>query len=140
MSCCSNEKRGSWARCCRLRVEPVSRLSTPTTVCPSPSRASQRWEPRNPAAPVTKTRILLSRLTHGRGAGAHVVLAWHYIRPTDTQVGEAVLAHHLGLKEIAAVNDNGVVQQAAKPSQIEVLELFPLGKYEQRIGTAGGGV
>src|SRR5580700_5183870 len=28
--------------------------STPTTSCPSPSNRSQRWEPINPAAPVTR--------------------------------------------------------------------------------------
>ena len=33
--------------------EPVSRLSTQMTRWPSPRSASQRWEPRKPAPPVT---------------------------------------------------------------------------------------
>ena len=34
------------------------RLSTPVTWCPSPSRRSTRVEPMNPAAPVTRVRII----------------------------------------------------------------------------------
>src|SRR6185312_321208 len=56
MSCCRKENLDSRLRCSRLRKLPVSRLSTPSTVCPSASRASQRCEPRKPAAPVTITR------------------------------------------------------------------------------------
>src|SRR5581483_6163803 len=40
-----------------LLREPVSRLSAQTTVWPSASNASQRWEPTNPAPPVTSMRI-----------------------------------------------------------------------------------
>jgi hypothetical protein len=37
---------------------PAPRLSTPVTWCPSSSRRSTRVEPMNPAAPVTRVRII----------------------------------------------------------------------------------
>ena len=37
---------------------PALRLSTPVTWCPSSSRRSTRVEPMNPAAPVTRVRII----------------------------------------------------------------------------------
>ena len=46
--------------------EPVSRLSMQITWCPSPSRCSQRWEPRNPAPPVT-TQVLIGTNAIGGG-------------------------------------------------------------------------
>ena len=36
-----------------LATLPVMRLSMPMTRCPSARSRSERWEPRNPAAPVT---------------------------------------------------------------------------------------
>ena len=36
---------------------PVKKLSTQTTSWPAASRRSHRWEPRNPAPPVTSTRV-----------------------------------------------------------------------------------
>src|SRR5436189_129398 len=50
--------RPRWcSRWARLAGAPVIRLSMPTTVCPSASSRSQRWLPRNPAAPVTRRRM-----------------------------------------------------------------------------------
>ena len=43
-----------WAMLVR---EPVLRLSKMVTLSPRPTRASQRWEPINPAPPVINTRI-----------------------------------------------------------------------------------
>ena len=40
-----------------LAGAPVMRLSIPTTVCSCASKRSQRWLPRNPAAPVTRRRM-----------------------------------------------------------------------------------
>src|SRR5689334_21449044 len=45
------------ARCAMLAVSPVRRLSIPTTECPRSSRASDRWEPMQPAAPVMTIRL-----------------------------------------------------------------------------------
>src|SRR6266498_3223625 len=54
-SCLTNRNRGSrrWAM---LSSVPVTRLSMQTTSQPRASRKSQRWEPMNPAPPVTRTR------------------------------------------------------------------------------------
>src|SRR5208283_2353574 len=58
MSRSSNRKRGWPARWTRFSRSPVDRLSTPRTVWPSRNRRSLRCEPRNPAAPVTRTCML----------------------------------------------------------------------------------
>src|SRR5580693_9943017 len=54
MSCSIRLNRLSRARWLRLARLPVLRLSTPITEFPAASRESQRWEPRKPAAPVTR--------------------------------------------------------------------------------------
>src|SRR6266540_4894760 len=56
-SCLTNRNRGSrrWAM---LSSVPVTRLSMQTTSQPRASRKSQRWEPMNPAPPVTRTRTI----------------------------------------------------------------------------------
>ena len=43
--------------------DPVSRLSRQITRCPLPSRCSQRWEPRNPAPPVTTQVVMAAMLS-----------------------------------------------------------------------------
>src|SRR5450759_1837993 len=45
------------ARWAMFRTSPVTRLSRPTTSCPSARSRSDRWLPRKPAAPVTTMRI-----------------------------------------------------------------------------------
>src|SRR5664279_3695065 len=45
------------ARWAMFRSSPVTRLSRPTTSCPSARSRSDRWLPRKPAAPVTTMRI-----------------------------------------------------------------------------------
>src|SRR5262245_7630034 len=52
-------------------MSPVSRLSMPTTLMPRSSSSSERCEPRNPAAPVTRTlgisvRVLLAEAAENR--------------------------------------------------------------------------
>src|SRR5574342_909765 len=68
MSASTNSKRGSRERDSRFARAPVMKLSTPTTRRPSATSRSQRWLPRNPAAPRTAARdsamgppLLLSR-------------------------------------------------------------------------------
>src|SRR5262245_28001806 len=50
--------RGWPARCAMLSVDPVRRLSIATTEYPSSISRSQRWLPRKPAPPVTRTRCM----------------------------------------------------------------------------------
>src|SRR5512140_3477846 len=45
------------ARWAMFRSSPVTRLSRPTTSCPSARSRSDRWLPRKPAAPVTTMRM-----------------------------------------------------------------------------------
>src|ERR1039457_4246182 len=45
------------ARWAMFFSSPVTRLSRPTTSCPSARRRSERWLPRKPAAPGTTTRM-----------------------------------------------------------------------------------
>src|SRR5215203_1218673 len=53
MSACRKRKSGA-RMCSMLARDPVSTLSTQMTRCPRLSSSSQRWEPRNPAPPVTR--------------------------------------------------------------------------------------
>src|SRR4029079_6131048 len=55
----SNLSSRMWSMFCS---DPVSRLSMQITLCPCPSRCSQRWEPRNPAPPVTTQVLTGARL------------------------------------------------------------------------------
>src|SRR5271168_5249496 len=55
------KRPGSFCRWADLTLAtrvPALRLSTPVTWCPSASRRSTRVEPMNPAAPVTRVRIM----------------------------------------------------------------------------------
>src|SRR5262245_11207763 len=56
-SCSMKRKRLLPIKCARLSGLPVMKLSIPTTEWPLSSKRSQRCEPRNPAAPVTRTLI-----------------------------------------------------------------------------------
>src|SRR6476659_12397 len=55
----SNSAERMWSMFCS---DPVSRLSMQITLWPCPSRCSQRWEPRNPAPPVTTQVLTRARL------------------------------------------------------------------------------
>src|ERR1700675_1185918 len=112
-------KRGSWMWA-MLSSEPVRRLSMQTTSQPFARRKSQRWEPMNPAPPVTRTR---TQAPSGRQDGF----------PSDRVVLEAEAPHPLRLPEVAAVEDHGALEQAAQPLEVEVLELVPLRHQHDRV-------
>ena len=61
MSCSMISKRPLDSRALTFSRRPVWKLSMQVTRLPSPTRRSQRWEPRNPAPPVTTICLLLSR-------------------------------------------------------------------------------
>lgn len=52
-SCCKKVKRGLLRNESMFCSEPVSRLSTHSTLCPFSNKRAQRLEPINPAPPVT---------------------------------------------------------------------------------------
>src|ERR1017187_3758681 len=66
----TSEKREFLSAPSRNRSCPVEKLSHPTTAIPSPSRRSARFEPMNPAAPVTKTFCMWGRGKKALKAGA----------------------------------------------------------------------
>src|SRR6185436_17689083 len=124
-------KRGWCATGSRLSREPVMKLSTPTTSQSRASSDSHRWDPMNPAAPVTSTRIVALRLVPGdRSSGRQDGLA------ADRVVLEAQPAHPLGLPEVAAVEDHRTAQHAAQALEVEELELVPLRDERHRIRPA----
>src|SRR4029453_3458005 len=51
-------RKSRLARCAMFAVEPVSRLSMPTTEWPRSRRASERGDPMKPAAPVMTTLLI----------------------------------------------------------------------------------
>src|SRR5207344_2747115 len=85
--------------CSMFCSDPVSRLSTQITLCPCPSRYSQRWEPRKPAPPVT-TQVLIAADGIGRpdtgsaGVICPICGTWH--RPPVQQGGEPPAPPPLG--------------------------------------------
>src|SRR5579859_2526412 len=84
MSCSRNSKRASALRCSMLVREPVERLSTPSTKYPSANRASVRWEPTKPAAPLTSTRIDYLPASDAKSMGCHPsTVRLHLINPQN---------------------------------------------------------
>src|SRR3990167_9442786 len=115
--------RGSWMWA-MLSSEPVRRLSMQTTSQPFPRRKSQRWEPMNPAPPVTRTRTWAPS---GRQDGL----------PSDRVVLESEAPHPLRLPEVAPVENHGTLEQAAQPLEVEVPELVPLRHQHDRVRALG---
>src|SRR6266511_1056318 len=117
----TNRESWIWAM---FSSEPVRRLSMQTTSQPFPSRKSQRWEPMKPAPPVTRT---FTRALSGRQDGL----------PSDRVILEAEATHALRLPEVAPVEDQGALELAAQPLEVEVLELVPLRHQHHRVGAVG---
>src|SRR5258707_638461 len=68
--CRMNLKSGLPARCSILSVLPVIKLSMAMTLNPSASNRSLKWEPRNPAPPVT-TAVFLLDFVSNMNTGLH---------------------------------------------------------------------
>src|SRR5690554_6691610 len=101
-----NSKAGFPMRWAILSGEPVMKLSMPTTSSPSARNRSQRCEPRNPAAPVIRIRMLDSAVRgslHGPGSGRR--------GPPHRHVLESQFAHAFRFPEIAAVEDDRLPEE-----------------------------
>ena len=61
-------------------------------------------------------------------------------RPADTEIGESVLCHDLGITKIATIDNDGIAKGLLKAIKIEGTEFPPVGENEQTIGVFGGGV
>src|SRR6267378_7071530 len=112
-----NVKRGFLMSGATLSGDPVRKLSMQMTWSPSSRKRSQRCEPMNPAPPVIRTRPMLSP------SGAHGGAA-------DRHVREAVLAHDLGLVDVAPVEDERPLHQQLHAVEVRPAELVPLGHDE----------
>src|SRR5437867_10974868 len=119
-------KRRSAKRCATLSGVPLRKLSRQMTSSPSARKRSQRCEPMKPAPPVTRMRAIADWL-----GGA-------YDRAPDGEVGEAVLAHDLGLVEVAAVEDDRAAEEPLHAREVRPAELVPLGHDEERVGAGEG--
>src|SRR5262245_43409929 len=108
-------RRSSW-RCAMLRMFPVRRLSIAMTSWPSVRRRSQRWLPRNPAPPVTRTRIATASA------------------PSYADVLPAGAPHLDGLVHVAQVDHGLRTQGAAEPREIQSPESVPLGREDEEVG------
>src|SRR5215217_4324176 len=93
---------------------PVARLSMATTSSPRSSRESQRWEPRNPAPPVTTTRRPLLPATR--------------LLATEADVAEAATADRGRLEQVPGVDDDRRAHEAGHGGELEPAELVPLGQ------------
>src|SRR5262249_46793347 len=66
---CTKWKRGSCSKDVRLRRRPVDRSSSAQTSSPCARRDSTRWDPMNPAPPVTRILMISSPSVEGAGPG-----------------------------------------------------------------------
>src|SRR5437764_6198221 len=123
-------KRRSAKRCATLSGVPVRKLSMQMTSSPSARKRSQRCEPMKPAPPVMRMRAISGGRPDSLG-GAHR-------RAPDREVGEAVLAHDLGLVEVAAVEDDRAAEEPLHAREVRPAELVPLGHDEERVGADEG--
>src|SRR5580704_1097898 len=114
MLCRRNSKSERPIKCAMLSGCPVTKLSNPTTAWPSARNRSARWEPRNPAAPVIRTRM---------GSDA-----------SDRVVREAERAHLLRVVEVATVDQDRALQRLFDPPEIRVAVLVPVGDDDERVG------
>src|SRR5262245_300175 len=117
--CRTKRKRFSSWRCATLRMFPVRRLSIAMTSWPSARRRSQRWLARNPAPPVTRTRIAMT------SASAHA------------DVLPAGPPHLGGLVDVAQVDHGLRAQGAGEASEVQRPEGVPLGREDEEVGARG---
>ena len=121
-----NVKCGSVQKPLRLSGDPVMKLSMPTTSHPRANRNSHRWDPMNPAAPVTRIRIALRHRSGGSAAEDGLA--------ADRVVLESQAPHPLGFPQVAAVEDHRPPHGGPQPLEVQELELVPLGDQRDRVG------
>src|SRR5260370_25617690 len=56
---------------------------------------------------------------------------------TDAEIGKAVFNHHIGIVEVATVDDDGITKGLVQPIKIQGGEFIPVGEDEQNIGVLG---
>src|SRR5271166_1685349 len=117
-------KSGLFARWAMLSGEPVIMLSIPMTRNPSARSRSDRWEPRNPAAPVITAIFFIMKFSRLEGLA------------TDSAVVEAYFDEHFAIEMVAAVENDRRVHELLDEGKVGVAELGPLGRENEGVGVA----
>src|SRR5690349_8440687 len=115
-SSCRNSKSGLPWRWRMFWAEPVMKLSSARTLTPRASRASQRWEPMNPAPPETTARGLCGLLA------------------ANAAIREAQAFHGRGVVDVAAVDDHRPAHELLDARHVELAELVPLRDQNDGVG------
>jgi len=103
-----------------LRADPSRKSPTLTTIWQSGSYLRH-------AMPMTRSlrwmgvEHILRDNTH-----ANVRLAWNYIRPSNTGVGDGKVTHLIKFEQIAAIDDNRIAGRLTDTSVIHSFKLIPL--------------
>src|ERR1700730_10194130 len=114
----------------RWSLRPVNYLSTHKTSSPWARSRSHRCEPKNPAPPVTRTR-LATTLMAGLSRQGPQRRRRAVCRAADAQIGETGGRHLLGLVDVAQIDHQRARQGALDAAEIEPAELVPLGQQHQ---------
>src|SRR5262244_404796 len=118
-----------------IRSEPVERLSSTRTAAPPSSKRSTRWDPRNPAPPVTRIVLMAISETDDGGPGAPEGL--HRIASVDDE-GRALGDAHVVEARVAGENEHAVGRGQSVGGGLDGGQLVPLdGELRsERIGIA----
>src|SRR3984893_827154 len=117
MSWRSASKCGSPNSAARLSLREVEQLSSHKTSSPWASSRSHRCEPKNPAPPVTRTRLattLMAGLSR-QGPPRRRRAGW---RAAYAEVGETGVRHLLGLVDVAQIDHQRARQGALDAAEI----------------------
>src|SRR5215471_19105535 len=128
-------ERNRWAARCRFRSEPVERLSSTRTAAPPSSKRSTRWDPRNPAPPVTRIVLMAISETDDGGPGAPEGL--HRITSVDNE-GRALGDRCVVEARVAGENEHAVGRGQSVRGGLDRGQLVPLegDLRSERIGIA----
>src|SRR4029453_1512449 len=130
--CSMKWNRRSSSRCAMFRALPVTKLSMPMTEWPSARSRSQRWLPRNPAAPVTRVFM------RGRRNAEHETRrgesrSW----PADAGIRPAGRAKLPWIVDVPQVDDRLRRHELRELAEVERPELVPLRRDHEDVGSAG---
>src|SRR5215471_2428780 len=128
-------ERNRWAARCRFRSGPVERLSRTRTAAPLSSKRSTRWDPRNPAPPVT--RIVLMAISEADDGGPGSPEGLHRITSVDDEgrtLGDACVVE----ARVAGENEHAVGRGQSVRGGLDRGQLVPLegDLRSERIGIA----
>src|SRR6516164_3180948 len=104
------------------------------TSSPWATRRSHRCEPKNPAPPVTRTRLATTLMALPASGQRPQLGRRTPRRAADAEIREARRGHLLRLVDVAQIDYQRARQQGFDAAQIERAELIPFSQQDQRIG------